>query len=276
MVKQYGLREKMSFRTEVKKCVWRDDANRWLLFLLDLDSGKSSTHECQILFAATGQLIEPRPCDITGTSSFEGHLFHSARWDHSVDLKGKNVVIVGNGCKSIRNLWISSRQHFTQINFPLGTAAQIVPAIVKQTKSLTQVIRSKHWVLPAVNFTYPKVLTWIFRYVPFTMKLHRFHIFLLAEKDFLLFPMTKAAARLRAKRQKEAEKYMRDTAPAKYHQNLIPDFDIGCKVRVYCYNWSPSLYQPLPTKIVLTLFHSFSAAYMIPVILNLWAAKISN
>jgi cation diffusion facilitator CzcD-associated flavoprotein CzcO len=32
VVKQYGLREKMTFRTEVKKCVWRDDANRWLLF----------------------------------------------------------------------------------------------------------------------------------------------------------------------------------------------------------------------------------------------------
>lgn len=64
------------------------------------------------------------------------------------------------------------------------------------------------------------------------MKLHRLHIFLLAEKEFLLFPMTKAAARLRAKRQQAAEKYMRDTAPAKYHQALIPDFDIGCKVRI--------------------------------------------
>lgn len=102
VVTQYGLREKMTFRTEVKNCVWRDDANRWLLFLLDLDTGKVSTHECQILFAATGQLIEPRPCDIPGDSIFEGALFHSARWDHGVDLRGKNVVVVGNGCTSIR------------------------------------------------------------------------------------------------------------------------------------------------------------------------------
>ncbi|KUL81708.1 hypothetical protein ZTR_09511 [Talaromyces verruculosus] len=190
VVKQYGLREKMSFRTEVKKCIWRDDANRWLLFLLDLETGKSSTHECQILFAATGQLIEPRPCDIPGASSFEGALFHSARWNHSVSLRGKNVVVVGNGSH---------------------------------------------------NFTYHKFLTWIFRYVPFTMKLHRFHIFLLAEKEFRLFLMTKAAALLRKKTQQAAEKYMRDTAPAKYHQILIPDFDIGCKRRIYDSGYLKSL-----------------------------------
>lgn len=102
VVKQYGLREKMVFHTEVRKCVWRDDANRWLLFLINLETGKLYTHECQILFAATGQLIEPRPCDFPGASTFKGTIFHSARWDHSVNLEGKNVVVVGNGCE----LWI--------------------------------------------------------------------------------------------------------------------------------------------------------------------------
>lgn len=102
VVNQYGLRKMMTFRTEVRKCVWREDANRWLLFLVDLETGLSSAHECQILFAATGQLIEPNPCDIPGASSFKGALFHSARWDHSVDLRGKDVLVVGNGCKSMR------------------------------------------------------------------------------------------------------------------------------------------------------------------------------
>ncbi|PCG93590.1 Hypothetical protein PENO1_082750 [Penicillium occitanis (nom. inval.)] len=73
------------------------------------------------------------------------------------------------------------------------------------------------------------------------MKLHRFHIFLLAEKEFLLFPMNKAAARLRAKRQQAAEKYMRNTTPAKYHQALIPDFDVGCKRRIFDSRYLKSL-----------------------------------
>lgn len=62
------------------------------------------------------------------------------------------------------------------------------------------------------------------------MLLHRFHLFLIIENDFRLFPMTNAAASFREKRRKSVEKYMRDTAPSKYHDLVIPDFDIGCKV----------------------------------------------
>lgn len=63
------------------------------------------------------------------------------------------------------------------------------------------------------------------------MRLHRFHIFLIAESQWRMFPMTKSAARFRQKKRKEFEKYMRDTAPAKYYDLLIPKFDLGCKVR---------------------------------------------
>ncbi|KAJ9483426.1 hypothetical protein VN97_g9979 [Penicillium thymicola] len=171
VVATYNLRPKMTIGTEVIRSVWREDANRWLLYLRDLKTGHEYTHEWQILFAATGQLVEPRPCEIPGASGFKGSLFHSARWDHSVDLEGKNVVVIGNGC----------------------TAAQIVPALVNEgkIKSLTQIVRAKHWIFPAPNFAYPRLLQWIFRYVPLAMTLHRFHIFLIAENDFRLFPMTK-------------------------------------------------------------------------------------
>ncbi|BDD63132.1 hypothetical protein MAP00_008070 [Monascus purpureus] len=74
-------------------------------------------------FSAIGVLLEPRPCDIPGASSFKGAIFHSAKWNHDVDLTGKNVVVIGNGC----------------------TAAQIVAAIVNKVKSVTQVIRTQHW-----------------------------------------------------------------------------------------------------------------------------------
>lgn len=111
-----------------------------------------------------------------------------------------------------------------------GTAAQIVPATIPKAKHLTQMIRSKHWIFPALNFTYPRIFIWIFKYIPLAMRLHRFMIFLVAENDFRLFPMTKGAARLREARRRSVESYMRKLAPAKYHGLLIPDFDIGCKV----------------------------------------------
>ena len=71
----------------------------------------------------------------------------------------------------------------------------------------------------------------MFRNIPLVMQLHRFHLFLMAESDFRLFPMTKAAARLREQRRKNSEQYMRETAPTKYHDILIPDTEVGCKVR---------------------------------------------
>lgn len=101
VVDTYNLRRAMTFGTEVVRSVWREDANRWILYLRELETGRQYTHECQILFAATGQLVEPRPCDIPGASDFGGSIFHSARWDHSVDLEGKNVVVIGNGCMKL-------------------------------------------------------------------------------------------------------------------------------------------------------------------------------
>ncbi|KAL4986829.1 hypothetical protein BDW68DRAFT_178425 [Aspergillus falconensis] len=57
------------------------------------------------------------------------------------------------------------------------------------------------------------------------MRLHRFHIFLIAENNFRMFPMTKGAARLREKRRRQVENYMRGAGPEKYHDLLILDFD---------------------------------------------------
>ncbi|KAK2812641.1 hypothetical protein FQN50_001287 [Emmonsiellopsis sp. PD_5] len=217
----YSLESRMTFSTEVTRCIWREDASRWLIYLHDLKTGRRYTHECQILFSASGQLVKPRPCDIPGAETFNGDIFHSARWNHSVDLEGKNVVVLGNGC----------------------TATQIVPAIVGKVKSLTQVVRTQHWVFPAINFEYTPVMHWIFQNIPFAMRLHRLLIFSVAESDFRLFPMSKSAARLRAKRRVKVEKYMRDTAPAKYHDILIPDFDVGCKRRIFDSGYLKSLHS---------------------------------
>lgn len=99
VVDRYGLRDKMTFCTEVQECIWREEASRWLMKIRNVVTGEVTYHEAQILFAATGQLVEPKPCDIPGADSFKGSIFHSARWDHGVSLKDKNVIVIGNGCR---------------------------------------------------------------------------------------------------------------------------------------------------------------------------------
>lgn len=101
VIEQYQLNDKIAFSTEVVRSIWRGDVNRWQLFLHDRITGREFTHECQILFAASGQLVEPRAFDIQGAHIFSGDIFHSARWNHDVELEGKNVVVIGNGCKPL-------------------------------------------------------------------------------------------------------------------------------------------------------------------------------
>ncbi|KAL3478136.1 hypothetical protein BJX99DRAFT_256688 [Aspergillus californicus] len=217
----YGLRDKMCFRTEVTECLWREDVSRWLMVLRNVDTHEITYHECQVLFAATGALVEPRACDIPGVSTFKGSIFHSARWNHDVSLEGKKVVVLGNGC----------------------TAAQIVPAIADRTESLTQIIRSQHWIVEAINFSYTPAMLWVFRNIPFAQLIHRFAIFAVAELDYLLFPMTRLAALWRQARRKQFEAYMRKRSPEKYHDILIPDFEPGCKRRIFDCGYLDTLHK---------------------------------
>ncbi|KLJ10608.1 hypothetical protein EMPG_09872 [Blastomyces silverae] len=208
---KYCLRDKMVFSTEALRCEWDEESSLWTVYLRDLTTGEAYTHTCHILFTAVGVLVVPRKCDIPGSEKFKGRIFHSTEWDSSLDLKDKNVVVLGNGC----------------------TGSQIVPSILPDVKHLTQIVRSKHWIVPIMNPSYSSRLKWIFRYIPLTMLTQRFLIFLLTERSWPAFKMTKKSEEIRKQRRAMADRYMRKKAPAKYHDLLIPDFEVGCKRRIF-------------------------------------------
>ncbi|CZR68093.1 related to flavoprotein involved in K+ transport [Phialocephala subalpina] len=220
VAEKYHLPSKIRFNCDVERCDWLGEGSRWLLRIREKRTGELFLHECQILFSACGQLVEPRELDIPGVERFNGKIFHSARWDHSVNLEGKDVVVIGNGC----------------------TAAQIVPSIVPKVKSVTQIIRTKHWIFEAANLNYTPFMAWCFRNIPGAMALHRFIIFATAESSLPLFYMNKMGARARASKRRSVEKFMREKAPQKYHELLIPDFDVGCKRRIFNDGYLESLH----------------------------------
>ncbi|KAN0095074.1 hypothetical protein V8E51_015785 [Hyaloscypha variabilis] len=76
------------------------------------------------------------------------------------------------------------------------------------------------------------------------MALHRFAIFAVAESSLPLFYINKMGARARRNKRIAVEKYMRDTAPEKYPSLLIPDFDVGCKRRIFNDGYLESLHAP--------------------------------
>lgn len=156
-------------------------------------------------------LDQPRKPDIPGLDNFKGPVFHTARWRHDVDLTGKNVAVFGNGC----------------------TGTQVIPGIASKAGRLTQFVRSKHWIVPSVKKETVRSLRLIYKYVPMSMRFVRYVIYSAAEEAFVGVYLDEKGDKFRKGKRKFLESYMRRKAPEKYHDMLIPDFEYGCKRRVF-------------------------------------------
>ena len=98
---RFGVREHIRFRTEVRSMEYDEVRRAWTLRLTTPD-GSEETVEAQSVISAVGQLNRPRMPDIKGMSTFAGPSFHSAQWDHSVDVKSKRVAVIGTGASAVQ------------------------------------------------------------------------------------------------------------------------------------------------------------------------------
>lgn len=189
--------------------------------------------KAKVVVSCVGGLVEPKgwPSEIPGIEDFQGKMFHSARWDETVDFTDKNVVVVGTGCSS----------------------AQLVPRLPDapyNAKSVTQLMRSPPWVVPA--FPAPGGDEWwaknspiLMRAIPGLKELLRFSIFAGAEIDFLkIFPNTPYAAKHRKIYEGKVLENMRKYVPEKYWEIMTPDYGVGCKRRIFDKRWLQSLNDP--------------------------------
>jgi cation diffusion facilitator CzcD-associated flavoprotein CzcO len=76
---------------------WIEERNCWRSKFRHTRNGEVRVHESRVLISATGHLVNPKQFDAPGKASFTGSIIHSARWPKDVDLKGKHVVVLGNG-----------------------------------------------------------------------------------------------------------------------------------------------------------------------------------
>ncbi len=151
----HDLRPLIRFDTEVTAVVLDEATMTWSLEVAGPDG--EDTIEVQAVVSAVGQLNRPNLPDIPGVESFEGPAFHSARWDHSVDLAGKRVAIIGTG----------------------ASAAQFIPAVAETAGHLTVFQRTPAWFLPTPDYhdaVEPEV-GWLLRNVPGYANWYRFWIF---------------------------------------------------------------------------------------------------
>jgi len=150
VMEEHGIEQHVEFGVEVTGARWDEASSGWTVVL---DDGREL--EARAVISAVGQLNRPFVPDVTGT--FDGPAFHTARWDHSVDLTDKRVVVVGAG----------------------ATGFQLAPAIADRVRSLTVIQRTAQWMFPNPNY-HAEVgdgVRWALRHLPFYGRWYRFLIF---------------------------------------------------------------------------------------------------
>ncbi|GAA4081392.1 flavin-containing monooxygenase [Nocardioides kongjuensis] len=120
-----GLLEHIRFGTAVAAAAWDEDSHTWSVTTVD-EEQRETTTSYSVLISAVGQLNRPSIPAIEGLEKFAGPAFHSAEWDHSVDLAGKRVAVIGTG----------------------ASALQFAPAVAKIAEQVTIVQRSAPWLMP--------------------------------------------------------------------------------------------------------------------------------
>ncbi len=103
IAKRYDLYDLAVFRTTVTTTTWDNDAKLWRI-----GTDKGDTMRARFVICANGTLSKPKLSKIEGMRSYQGHSFHTSRWDYGYtgqDLSGladKTVGIIGTGASAVQ------------------------------------------------------------------------------------------------------------------------------------------------------------------------------
>lgn len=120
--RKYNVTERIRFNEAVTGA--RYDSGKW-----HIETSKNEKLAADFLISATGILHHPVKPDINGIGDYQGDIFHTAEWDHSVELKGKRVAIIGTG----------------------STASQVISELSGRGVDITVMQRTAQWILPMPN-----------------------------------------------------------------------------------------------------------------------------
>lgn len=197
---KHGLRRNIRFNTHVDRAHWDEDERRWHIY-----DGSGQEYIAQFLISGAGGLHIPSVPEVDGSDEFAGVTFHSAQWDHSVDITGKRVAVIGTGASAI----------------------QIVPAIVDQVAELHLYQRTPAWVMPRPNNAFPEWMKDTFRRVPGARAVMRAGIYWIHEG--VGFAMTKQPRLLKIGELLGKWNINRSVKDRELRRKLTPNYVAGCK-----------------------------------------------
>ena len=208
---KYNIVEKIRFNKEIESCEFKN--GRWVISMAD-----GSNDEADVVIAASGVLHHPNTAQLPGLDSFSGTCFHTARWDHSVELEGKRVGVVGTG----------------------STAIQITSALVDKVSHFSLFQRTPQWIMPIEDSEYSEIERARYREHPEAIEALR------AELDRKFQVFANAVIDSESSEMKEIEQACLDNLEtnvydAKLREALRPDYRAACKRLIF----SPDFYDAI-------------------------------
>ena len=204
----------MRFGHTVTAAEWDEETARWKV---ETDQGSFTA---RVFVPAMGPLAEPKKPDIPGLDSFEGKVFHSARWDHDHDLTGERVASIGTGASAI----------------------QYVPTIQPDVSKLHVFQRTAPWVMPHSNRAITGVERRLYRAFPPLQRLTRGAVY--SARELLVLGFAKRPKLMNAV-EKIARRHMSSQiSDPELLRKVTPDYTIGCKRILPSNDWYPALDQP--------------------------------
>ena len=212
-VDRFDLRAHLRLGTSLLGATYDDGVWR-----LRTDAGMELT--ARLLVFAQGALHRPALPGLSGIGTFQGTVFHSARWDHGSDLAGKRVAVIGTGASAI----------------------QFVPRIAGTVAALSLFQRTPPWILPKNDPATGSRQLWALRRVPLLRRALRVWLYWTHEMravGFVLLPRLLLAAERQAR--SHAKRQLTDGA---VRERMTPTDRIGCKRILLSNDFLPSLNRP--------------------------------
>jgi cyclohexanone monooxygenase len=240
---KYRLRKRVQLKTQVVRARFDEAAQLWRVTVadpaaiwaymqprglkagdtLDLDDPAfPATREitARVVVSGMGGLSIPAYPKLPGLERFQGATFHSQRWDHGYDLRGKRVAVIGTGASAI----------------------QFVPAIQPLVAHMDVYQRTAPWVLPKRNPEISLRRKKLYRFLPVTRAAERLRLYATLESRAIAFTWKPELT-------KQAEAFGRNyikrriSDPA-LRAKVTPDYAMGCKRVLLSSDWYPALAKP--------------------------------
>ena len=210
----YGVRPHVRLDCDVTRIEWDERTGGWTL------GTSGGPIRARVVVAGMGPLAEPRTPLLEGLGSFAGETFHSARWNHDYDLRGKRVAAVGTGASAI----------------------QFVPEIQKDVERLYVIQRTAPWIMPHPNRPISRFEARLYARFPLLQKLVRGGAY--GGREVLVLGFVKNPKLMKLPERIARWHMRRQIADPALLEKVSPPYTIGCKRILPSNQWYRALRQP--------------------------------